>query len=52
MSDTDEFPTEELTPEQRKQLRDVLNYALEADPDSLLFHLAQGLMKMNPPIDE
>jgi hypothetical protein len=52
MSDTDEFPTEELTPKQRKQLRDVLNYALKADPDSLLRAVGEAVVKMNPPIDE
>lgn len=40
-----------LTPQERKQLRDVLNYALNADPDSLLRAIGEALVKMNPPID-
>lgn len=42
---------EGLTPQERKHLRDVLNYTLKADPDSLIRAIGQALLKMNPPID-
>jgi hypothetical protein len=45
MSDT------ELTPEERKKLKEVLNHALQADPDSLLRAIGEQLAKMNPPIE-
>jgi hypothetical protein len=42
---------EGLSPEERKQLKEVLNYALKAEPDTLLRALGEALVKMNPPID-
>ena len=42
---------EGLTPQERKHLRDVLNYSLSAEPDSLLRAIGVALLQMNPPID-
>jgi hypothetical protein len=41
-----------LTPEERKELKEQLEHALKADPDSLLRAVAEAVVKMNPPIDE
>jgi hypothetical protein len=49
-ADTD-LDSEGLTPQERQQLRDVVNYALQADPDSLLRAVGEALIKMKPPID-
>jgi hypothetical protein len=42
--------SKELTQEERTKLKEVLDHALNAEPDSLLRAIGEQLMKLNPPI--